>query len=42
VTHDNKTSPERRKVWLDDCRTPTNFADGNEVASTDHFKLFNL
>jgi hypothetical protein len=38
VIRDNKTSPESRKAWLDDCRTPTNFADENEVASTDRFK----
>jgi hypothetical protein len=38
VTCDNKTSPKSRKAWLDDCRTPRNFADENEVASTDHFK----
>jgi hypothetical protein len=38
VTRDNKTSPESRKAWLDDCRTPSNFAAENEVASTDRFK----
>jgi hypothetical protein len=42
VTRNNKTSPKSRKAWLDDCWTPTNFADENEVARPTASKIIDL